>query len=156
MQRNLLLGVSLLGMWLIPAFEWIRVLDKPLTGYEVVPLTGLLPWMLLLFVFIARYVNQPRVVTVIGSIFLVGIAIWVGTMDFLGSPAVEEAFQSLTGRTFEELGPELSVSWVHFVYSGSLLLAAFSLLLGPKNVRKNTKIEGEANSDARSLWDEQI
>lgn len=155
MFARVLILASLAGLWLLPALSWVTVLDSELSGFEVVPLAGLLPWLFLLFLFIARYVKRPVIVSVVGSGTLVLISLWLLLLDVSSLTTVLEFYESKTGLMNAADTTAVKDTGMHFVYAAVLGLAAGALVLGSKRARSKGASTLENHEDSRLLWEEQ-
>lgn len=153
--RPLLLAVSLIGLWLIPSFAWVKVLDRQLTGFEVLPLSGILPWMLLLVVFIARYLSRPWVGNVAGAVLFSSVAAWVALSNPLESSEANKVYQELTGTLLTSGSAEVSETGLNLLYALALLIASGSLLIPAKSKEQKGVETGEQSQDQRDIWDSQ-
>lgn len=155
MLGRILILASLAGLWLLPALPWVAVLDSELSGFEALPLTGLLPWLFLLFFFIARYVKRPAIVSLVGSSTLVLIAAWLLLSDISALTTVSEFYESKTGLVNSADTSAVKDTGTHYVYAGVLGLAAGALILGSKRAKSKMAPATENIEDPRSLWDDQ-
>lgn len=154
--RVLALTCSLLGLWLLPSFSWVSVLDTSLSGYEVFSLSGLLPWLVLLFVFISRYARKPGIFKYLGALVLIFTSGWIAISDFSRSSAVQERYESLTGLTISGPAYGISVSGTHLGYAGALALTALILVLSSNSKPGTNKTATVTDGDSRTLWEEQV
>lgn len=153
--RLMLLALAIAGLWLAPILSWVTVLEIQLSGYEVFPLTGLLPWLLLLFVFVANYSKRPKAISIIGGLVAAGTSVWLVIANLGTFSAVQESYESQTGLALLSSPEGVTVSGAHYLYSALLLVAAVALLLFEKTKRERVERSAESEFDARSLWEDQ-
>ena len=155
MLARILTFAALAGLWLLPALSWVVVLDSELSGFEVLPLAGLLPWLFLLLLFIARYVRRPALVSMVGGSTLVLISAWLLVSGIASLTTVSEFYESKTGLVSAVDTAAIRDTGVHYVYAGTLWIAAGALLLSSKATKSKKASVVENNEDPRELWDDQ-
>lgn len=153
--RLLSQAVSLIGLWVIPGFAWVNVLDQKLTGFEVMPLSGILPWMLLLVVFIARYLSRPWIANIVGALLFSSVAAWAVLTSPPESSGVNKVYQDLTGTLLASGAAGVSDTGINLLYALALLLAAGSLLIPAQSAETQVSRLREQELDQRDIWDSQ-
>jgi hypothetical protein len=140
---------------MVPSFAWVNVLDRPLTGFEVLPLTGILPWMLLLVVFIARYLSRPLVGNIAGAVLFSSVAVWVGLSSPLESSETTKVYQELTGTLLAIGADDVRATGLNFLYALALVFSACSLLIPAQSREPRGSDATEQGLDQRDIWDSQ-